>query len=209
MAEHLICKSGKKEINWDVSTVCPHCGNRVTLDPIGDDINIDGNFVGGQRVCPNPKCHGHIFIVRTGCDIVYQYPPLRISFEKEDIPLTILKTFDEAITCHSEKCYIASAIMIRRTLEEVCEERGAKGKDLSDRIKDLQSKIVLPKELLEAMDELRLLGNDAAHIEAKTYKDISEDEINVAITFTIEILKALYQYSTLLDKMRSLKKTKP
>ena len=56
------------------------------------------------------------------------------------------------------------------------------------------------------MDELRLLGNDAAHIEAKSFAQISKPEIDVAIEFTIELLKALYQYASLLGKMRGLKK---
>jgi hypothetical protein len=56
------------------------------------------------------------------------------------------------------------------------------------------------------MDELRILGNDAAHIEAKEYENISNEELSVAIEFTKEILKGIYQYSSLLSKMRSLKK---
>lgn len=101
---------------------------------------------------------------------------------------------------------MAAAIMIRRTLEEICEDRGATGKNLKDRIADLKSKVLLPQELLDAMDEMRLLGNDAAHIEARTFAQIEKAELDVAIEFTIELLKALYQYSSLLDKMRALKK---
>ena len=86
----------------------------------------------------------------------------------------------------------------------------AKISDLIDnpkkRIADLRGKIVIPEELFEAMDELRLLGNDAAHIEAKSYDNISEQELSVAIEFTKELLKGIYQYSTLLTKLRNLKK---
>lgn len=77
---------------------------------------------------------------------------------------------------------------------------------MKERISDLKSKITIPMELFEAMDELRLLGNDAAHIEAQEYNDVSEEEVDVAIEFTKEILKSLYQYSALLTKLRSLKK---
>ena len=57
------------------------------------------------------------------------------------------------------------------------------------------------------MDELRLLGNDAAHIEAKSYDKVSLEEVEVAIEFSKELLKALYQYSGLLSRLRALKKT--
>jgi hypothetical protein len=128
---------------------------------------------------------------------------------KENIPASIIKTFDEAVTCHAQNCFVASAIMIRRTLEEICEERGAVGKDLQTRIHNLQTKTLLPQELFDAMDELLLLGEDAAHIEADTFAQISTQELDVAIEFTTEFLKALYQYSSLLSKMRELKNNIP
>jgi hypothetical protein len=80
------------------------------------------------------------------------------------------------------------------------------GKTLFERLNKLGQTIVVPKELLEAMNELRLLGNDAAHIEAKTYEEIGKEEIEISIEFTKEILKATYQYEDLLTKLRSLKK---
>lgn len=96
--------------------------------------------------------------------------------------------------------------MIRKTLEEICSHEGSTGDNLKKRLKELGSKIMIPKELLEGMDELRLLGNDAAHIEANTFEQIGKTEIEISIEFTKEILKATYQYEGLLSKLRSLKK---
>jgi hypothetical protein len=129
-----------------------------------------------------------------------------LDFDPENIPDKVLKALEEAVTCHSQSCYVAAAIMVRRTLEEVCADRQAKGDNLKTRINDLRSKIVVPSELLDAMEELRILGNDAAHIEAKQYDDISNEEVTVAIQFAKEILKSLYQYSSLLGRLRALKK---
>ena len=56
------------------------------------------------------------------------------------------------------------------------------------------------------MHELRLLGNDAAHIEANTFEQIGKEELEISIDFTKEILKAVYQYESLLERLRSLKK---
>jgi hypothetical protein len=64
----------------------------------------------------------------------------------------------------------------------------------------------MPKELLDGLDDLRLLGNDAAHIEAKTYEQIGKNEVEVSLEFTKEVLKAVYQYSDLLKRLRDLKK---
>ncbi|MEJ7644319.1 MAG: hypothetical protein WKF87_06970 [Chryseolinea sp.] len=56
------------------------------------------------------------------------------------------------------------------------------------------------------LDELRLLGNDAAHIEARVFAEIGPEEIKISLEFTIEILKAVYQYEALVAKLRGLKK---
>lgn len=189
------------------STRCPHCGKEAVMESIGQhDCHVGDSYVCGQRRCPNPDCVGHLFVILHRGQLVKAYPPVRLDFDPENIPNNVLKTFEEAITCHASGCFVAAAIMVRRTLEEVCADRNATGKDLKARINDLQAKIVIPAELLEAMDELRILGNDAAHLEANAYNSISDVEVTVAIQFTKEILKSLYQYSALLQKIRSLKK---
>ena len=139
-------------------------------------------------------------------NIIRVYPAQTIPIDKSNIPEKVLNTFEESIICHSNNCFVASAIMIRKTLEEICEDKSAKGKNLKDRLTDLGGKILIPKELIEGMDELRLLGNDAAHIEAKAFSQIGKEEIEISIEFTKEILKAVYQYDDLLSKLRSLKK---
>lgn len=94
----------------------------------------------------------------------------------------------------------------RKTLEAVCEDRAAQGKDLKARVNDLRTKLTLPSELFEAMDHLRLLGNDAAHIEAKTYDEVGPEEVLAGIDLTKEIIKATYQYKSLLSRLQALKK---
>ena len=53
---------------------------------------------------------------------------------------------------------------------------------------------------------LRLLGNDAAHVESKTYNDIGKNEVEVGIALAKEVLKAVYQYDSLLGQLNALKK---
>ena len=191
-----------------LSMECPHCGHYGTFEKLSNDIQsrISGtshNF--GQRRCPRPDCRGHVFTVTQGRTIVNSFPPRLIAFNSDNIPERILNTFQEAILCHGNNCLVASAIMIRKTLEEICENKDAKGKNLYKRLENLSTEIVLPVELREAMQELRLLGNDAAHIEAQTYDEIGREEIEISIEFTKEILKGIYQYDSLLSKLRNLK----
>lgn len=190
-----------------ISVLCPHCGHQGMFIPIGQDVQISADgYIVGHRVCPNLKCNGHVFIVFRGNKLEHAFPPIRIDFNSKDVPEPVRKSFEEALDCHANGCFTAAAIMIRRTLEEICHDRGSVGNNLKERISKLKSKIVLPKDLLEGLDELRILGNDAAHIEAKDYNNISSEELDIAIEFTKEIIKGLYQYSSLLEKIRSLKK---
>ena len=188
---------------------CPHCGKEAAFTPLSQlsDIDIGDGVLCGQRQCPNIECRGHVFVVLKQGKVIQSYPPSTIEFNSEDLPENVVKSFEEALLAHAAGCYMASALMVRRTLEEVCSDKGAKGENLKKRIIDLRSKIVIPVELVEAMDELRLLGNDAAHIEAKSYDSISAQELSVAIEFTKELLKGIYQYSSLLAKLRNLKKS--
>lgn len=195
----------------NITIRCPHCGHNGTFEKLPTaDINatveIHFDYILGIRRCPNNRCSGHIFfILHIPTHTITSYPPITIAFETDNIPQNVLQPFEEAIICHSNKCYIASAIMLRKTLEEICIEKGAQGNNLLQKIKDLSSKISIPIELAQGMDDLRLLGNDAAHIESQTFKNIGQEEIEVSIDFTKEILKAVYQYESLLQKLRDLK----
>lgn len=199
----------------NVATRCPHCGHNGTFLLIGvQDIytyrRVNSsheikNFL-GIRKCPNEKCQGHLFFISDNLkNVILTSPSETIPFDKENIPVKVLNAFEEAIKCHSNTCFIASAIMIRKTLEEICLERGAKGTNLFKKLQDLGGKVLIPQELLTGMNELRLLGNDAAHIEAQTFSEIGKEEIEVSLEFTKEILKAVYQYENLLQRLKKLK----
>lgn len=199
--------------NRNVSLQCPHCGHNGTFQSLVSGVNdimtedfVFGTYYLGIRKCPRDKCKGHLFFIMDDSgEITFTSPSEIIPFNTDNIPEQIANAFQEAIICHSNSCFIASAIMIRKTLEEICDERNAEGKNLFSRLKDLSAKILIPKELIDAMDELRLLGNDAAHIEAQTFNQVGKNEIEISIEFTKEILKAVYQYESLLSKLRSLK----
>lgn len=192
---------------------CPSCTHQGILSAagVGDAQlvipSMSASWVrAGMRMCPNPDCRCLIFVI---CDdnlrVLASFPAERIDFDSTGIPASVLACFDEAVTCHSQGCYVAAGMMVRKTLEQMCEDRGASGANLKARVAALGGQVVLPKELLEGLDDLRLLGNDAAHVEAKTYLQVGVQEIEIAIDFTKEVLKAVYQYSDLLARLRSLK----
>jgi uncharacterized protein DUF4145 len=186
---------------------CPACRQRGTFERVlPNDLGGPGGEILGQRRCPNPECRAHVFVVIQRGVVVETFPAERIDFDPVNVPAQVLTALEEAITCHANSCYVASAIMVRKTLEELCSERGATGPNLKERIKALQAKVILPSELLQGLDDLRLLGNDAAHVESQEYNQVGIEEVEVGIEFAKEVLKAVYQYSALLQRLRALKK---
>jgi hypothetical protein len=177
---------------------------------MGQDLQFGDGQIGivqvGHRMCPNPPCSAHLFVVLQNNNLKVSYPPERIDFDSTNVPAQVIESLEEAITCHANQCFVAAGIMVRKTLDLLCSAQNASGGNLKDKIKALGSQVVLPPDLLSGLDDLRLLGNDAAHIESQAYTKVSQNEVDVAIEFTKEVLKAIYQYSALLGRLRALKK---
>lgn len=203
-----------------VSLRCPHCRHEGAFARKGDvpdlgwqvsvrgihGIDVAKTVWAGARTCPNPACRGLVLVQSHPVGGQRVFPPETIDFDATALPDQILSSLEEAVSCHAAGAYRATALMVRRVLEELCEERTATGKTLKDRLGNLGTNVVIPKELLDAADELRLLGNDAAHIEAKSYDQIGEPEAALAVELAKELLKAVYQYQSLVDRLRGLKK---
>lgn len=199
-----------------LSIRCPACKQIGTFEPIGTDLlfgegepapNASSPLTTavGHRRCPNPSCRAHLFVVVKNGKLQASYPPECIDFDATSVPKLIVASLEEAITCHASQCFVAAAIMVRKTLELLCSAQNASGPNLKERLKSLGSKVVLPPDLLSGLDDVRLLGNDAAHIESQAYVKVSQQEVDVAIEFTKEVLKAVYQYAALLARLRALK----
>lgn len=192
---------------------CHNCGRLATLDRVGDvqDKTFQdpehGNMVFGMRCCPNDECKAlTFFVAQAAGQIEATYPPERLDFQTDRIPPNVLTAFSEAITCHAHSCYVAAGIMVRKTLEVLCADQGAEGKNLHERLGKLKEKVLLSPPLLDGFFELKLLGNDAAHIESKTYEQVGRAEVEAAINVTKEILKGIYQYQGLLEQLQALRK---
>lgn len=217
--ETVTSKPGSIDHSPAVNMRCPHCRKEgvfhaFTTKDVGWNIHrravggmvSDGQLQIGSRRCPNADCNAFVFVVLHKEKLIRSYPPEVIDFDSTNLPGQILATIEEAIKAHAAGCYRAAALMVRRVLEELCEDKQAEGRNLMERLKALNGTVIVPQELLAATDELRLLGNDAAHIEAKTYNQIGPEECAIAIELTKELLKAVYQYTSLVARLQALRK---
>jgi hypothetical protein len=200
-----------------VSVRCPHCRELGSFNVVRAKAIVfrkkgmigpnpaELNCHAAIRICPNTACKGLIFVIEANEKIVEIEPPQLLDFNLENLPPAIQATLKEAIACHGAGAYRAAAMMVRRLLEEICELNGATGPNLHQRLGALKNAIVLPQPLFDAMNELKALGNDAAHIEAKAYDNIGAAEAEDSIELAKEIVKALYQLKGLIARLQARK----
>lgn len=212
-----------KAIGWwqlaprAVTLRCPACRQVGTFEgssknPDTSDTGTFDRFVGLRR-CPNLGCHILVFVVgrvRDGrSEVLVSYPREVIDFDASNLPSPVLASLEEAIICHSAGAYRAAVLMLRRALEEVCDERGATGRDLHTRIERLREKAVLPAGFIDGMHDLRLLGGDAAHVELRWFDRVDKAEAEDAIEILKFLLTALYQSSSVMARLSSRKRQLP
>lgn len=200
-----------------MSIRCPYCNLVGAFRSFSNGISyrkstkdkITVEFIAALRMCPNDKCRGIVLTSYSGESKNYKVvvPNERLDFDSTYLPNNIRETLEEAIACHSVGANRAAALMIRRLLEELCHESKASGSNLHARLADLRSKVVLPNELFDAMSALRVLGNDAAHIEAKMYDNIGKEEAEESIELAKEIVKAKYQLKHLVERLKARQKS--
>ncbi|GAA0018538.1 DUF4145 domain-containing protein [Bradyrhizobium diazoefficiens] len=199
-----------------VSIRCPHCRELGSFAAIGNARSYQKSGHTGQtltsaiyyasiRLCPNVACKGMVFVLEGPAGIVEIEPPQLLDFNPDNVPTRLQQTLKEAIACHGAGAYRAAAMMVRRLLEEICDDNNAAGANLHQRLAALKSAVVLPQPLFEAMNELKALGNDAAHVEATAYDAIGAAEAEDSIELAKEIVKALYQLKGLIARLQARK----
>lgn len=216
MYEHLILMEHFNPGGPDVSIRfrCHRCGDTVVPIRIGSDIHYIASdrvpLAAGFRMCPHHGCRAVSFAVYSSQgEIVDMYPRATATFNAEDVPGRIVSTFTEALVCHAHGCYVACAIMIRKTVEELCENFNASPGPLVARLKSLKDRAIVPIDVYEALDELRLFGNDAAHLELKHFNTVGPEECEDAIKITRLLVDAFFHFKSFTEGLRSRKQKPP
>lgn len=104
------------------------------------------------------------------------------------LPPDIGVIYNETIRAMANQSPVLAGIGLRALLETVCKEKQAAGKDLSNKIDDLQVKSVLTPTNAAVLHRIRTLGNDAAH-EVKPH---TEGQLGVAMDVMENLLREVY-----------------
>lgn len=210
-----------EDIEVKVSGICPHCLHKTIFERVGPDDKLCQYFDIGQRpmhayiysIRRCPGCKGAVFLIAyleqfgVEPEIRAIYPERKIRWESEGYPEMISSSLNKAIFNYEHGHYDTAAIMLRKAIEQICDEAGAsRNKLLGQKIQELEKQLILPKEILEGIRELSYLGNDAVHVDARTFQDVGKPEVEVGIELATEIVRSLYFYKTIISRLRSLKK---
>lgn len=157
---------------------CPHCGNtspqRVVLTHTYHDTwyGSDGKPWAPDEgpesetiVCICDTCEGVLLYDGVAYIDSGQWPDLgypRDTTLPKDVPASVREIYAEARVV-KQNAPNAFAMMIRKALEAICDDRGAPGRTLQARLKHLTQKGEVPPVLSEMTDVLRIVGNTAAH----------------------------------------------
>jgi hypothetical protein len=114
------------------------------------------------------------------------YPNDRTSYQQPGVPERIAKTFEEALNCQAANLPYGAAVVGRRTLQIALMDKGASGTNLVEQIKQMPDD-VLPGTFKKVAHQVRLIGNEAAHVDELTGTDTER-----LLKFVEQVLHQLY-----------------
>jgi hypothetical protein len=161
---------------------CPHCGNtapqRLAFKHTYHTTWYESDGTPDDN--SGPECEAIVCICET-CDQVLLYdgisaqesgalPALRYPLSQrlhDSVPERVRACYEEASRTKLQAPN-AFAVMIRRAIEEICDDRKIPSGTLAKRLKKLAERGDIPPTLAEITDVLRLLGNMGAHAATKS-----------------------------------------
>ena len=206
-----------EEIRSKVHT-CLHCGNTGMLKYIGKtrwedksiEYDVEGEaieyliehqdyFVFECPVCNKPVIISEyvIDVANSWAEIKTEYPEVLAS--SEGVPKQIYTTFESAVKTKGIDNAIC-LLSLRRVLEMICKDKGAKGRTLEKKIEYLIQNNSLPPMIEDACWIIRQLGNDAAHADDST---VSSYDIEQVIGFVSTIIDYLYSLPLRVSNMKN------
>ncbi|MGW5132358.1 DUF4145 domain-containing protein [Streptomyces sp. NPDC004135] len=119
------------------------------------------------------------------------------------IPDTVRSIFQEGTTAEQAGALRAAAAMYRATVEELCADKGATGPNLKAKIANLKD-FGLASDLIDDLDEARLLGNWSLH-QGVTF---SSDEVSDVAALIEEALFEVYVQPAQRQAMRAARRAR-
>ena len=202
--ENIMMKQFTPPLLLSDSFNCPHCDSYA--HQFWDTLITSAGYAVGDfktSLC----AHCNKYMIWKGGKALY---PLfgNTPMPNDDIPDEIKRDYDEArIICKLSPR--SACILLRLCIEKICDDKNAEGHNLNDKIIFL-CKHNLDPRIIERLDAIRVIGNNAAHPLTMDLKD----DVDTAETLFIiinQIAESLYTadktFAKLDDILHKSKKT--
>ena len=178
---------GNGKTPLSVSTVCPHCGEKVVFALEGQHDDTGRMAVASTARCPGCNRHVHFWAIRheqkpkedkDNPATVYMYPVAKNYYPNRDfapdIPDALQRAFVSTVDAFNSRNYAATAVCARRTLEGIFKylvpeaKRNAALAKLIDQVKTERD---LAAPLTSLSHAIRDGGNLGAHFDMEKEPD--------------------------------------
>jgi len=132
------------------------------------------------------------------------YPPVRRAVDYK-LPSKVEQAYQEALKCESAEAWLATAVMVRRTLEAVGREFDPSVRSPAAGLLAMKEKGIISEEIANWGDALRFLGNIGAH---PSDEEISAQDAKDALEFMGAIIETIYHLRPKFQAMKE-RRAKP
>lgn len=191
------------EQRYSQNMKCRHCRNTVTMPIVADYSQVRSH---SARDGLMEWSAGNVFQILEcpACDgVTFQRGYFHDQFPEEWQPAVLYPTEAEKVeglSVEIERAYAAAlavkgieahafAVLVRRLLEMICLNKGAQEKNLFEGLKALVRTGVIPQQLIDIANGLRIFGNIGAHAGGE---QLSENEVPVIDALCRAILEYVY-----------------
>lgn len=146
-------------------------------------------------------CTTFFLVKRFKGELQEVWPKELPSVVDDRIPAFIKEDFTEANLCFSIGAYRAAAVMARRSMQNICIDKGAdKDKKLEKQIDELQENGVITIDLQKWAHEVRHVGNDGAH--PGNNEPVKREDAQDIIELLTQFCNVLYIAPAIADSRR-------
>ena len=129
--------------------------------------------------------------------------PNESKIETSTIPLIIKNAYEQGLRSYSASLYEPCALMCRKCLEAICKTHGVDGKNLFERLKNLESSGTIDARLSKWSHEIRAIGNDAAHdFESQVTKEDTRDVLDFTEAILIYVYTLNSKFEEFIDRRK-------
>lgn len=176
--------------------ICLKCAAEFILDAF-----TYWNYAGDVK-CKNCGAIQTVSLLKgelQGTPILKEYTFMGIS----QAPDNINEDLYEAQLCNAVGARKACVVMCRRALEQVCNEKGAVGRTLHNKIENLYQNGYISSDEFNLFNEIRFFGNYGAHPNNDLLGDVIEEDSSLVLEVTLHSVRHIYEIPEKLRRLRA------